>query len=172
MDASTADWIAAIGQAAGALFTAAAVGWAVFLARREGQWRREDQAERAAERADRDAAQARLITVEHRWEDYPEFAVRIRNGSIMPILDVQIAEVWNDGKRLDWTTHGDMFDASVIGAGEGLDWPVSIRRGNSRAGPPESGIDHVTVEFTDAGGLRWRRRDHEPPSRLIDPPTR
>ena len=53
-----ADWVAAIGQVARALFTAGTVIVGLWLAERESRWRRADQSERDAERGDREAAQA------------------------------------------------------------------------------------------------------------------
>jgi hypothetical protein len=98
--ANLADWVAAIGQAVGAVFTAAAVIVALWLAIREDRWRRADQAERDAERADRDAAQARLVAVESTYDHESRFTgvkfeitAKVLNGSTLPIFDVKIVDL-------------------------------------------------------------------------------
>lgn len=89
------------------MFTAAAVAVALWLALRESRWRKADQAECDTERADRDATQARLVTVElhYSYYDYGELStiVRIRNGSSLPILDIQIMRMRNEEQaELRW----------------------------------------------------------------------
>jgi chloramphenicol 3-O-phosphotransferase len=54
---SVPDWVSALGQVAGAVSTFTAVMVALWVARRDGRWRR-------AEQSDREAGQARLITAE------------------------------------------------------------------------------------------------------------
>jgi hypothetical protein len=178
VDASVADVVAAIGQAAGALFTAAAVIVALVLAAREGRWRRADEAERAAERADRDAAQARLVTVEPKYGDVHdphdvEIVLTVLNGSTLPIFDVKIVDVRNgDARDLRWTAdplsryEGQPLEAYVLPAAETYRLPIAFINPQDRGGR-----DRVTVEFTDAAGLRWRRQDNEAPQRVITPPT-
>jgi hypothetical protein len=175
---SVADWVAAIGQVAGALFTAAAVAVALWLAVRESRWRRADQAERDAERIDREAAQARLIAVEATYDYFSklakvEYAVKVLNGSSLPIFDVKIADVRNDdipdlGWRIDPLGYldGQPIEARVLPAGGSFGLPIGFVDTLGRAAYPD-GEDHVTVEFTDAAGLRWRRRNNEPPERAI-----
>jgi hypothetical protein len=59
--ASALDWISALGGAIGTLGAVAAVITAIWVARRDTLFQR-------AERADRDAAQARLVSTELRHE--------------------------------------------------------------------------------------------------------
>lgn len=174
-DASVADWVAAVGQVAGAVFTAVAVGVALHLARRDSKWRK-------AEQADRDAAQARLVAVE------PEYAIEyspiktmlnVLNGSMLPVLDVKIVEVVNadasDGHTWRIDSHGPMGDyfpteARVLASGATFTLPVEYVDSEGR--PVQlHGMDHVTFEFTDAAGFRWRRQDNDPPVRLLDEPS-
>lgn len=142
-----------------------------------------DQAERDAERADRDAAQARLVTVE---PTYPEtgycqeifIVVKVLNGSTLPILDVKLVDLCSDGApdhtwRFDDSgPMGDVFkiEARVLAAGESFHLPVAYVNRSGRSAVLTS-EDHVTIEFTDAVGLRWRRRDNEAPERVIVTPT-
>lgn len=177
----TPDWLAAWGQTAGAIGTAAAVGVALWLAFRESRWRRADQAERDAERADRDAAQARLVTVE---PTYPEvvyardlhIVIKIVNASLLPIFDVKVVDLSCDVApghtwRID-DSDGDGFkiEFRVLAAGEPFYLPVEYvdPAGRSTALMEAGGTDHVTIEFTDSVGLRWRRRDNDAPVRVIE----
>ncbi len=59
---NVADWISAIGQATGSLFTAVAVGVALWLAVRDRKWRRADAETAKAERKQLAVAQARLVS--------------------------------------------------------------------------------------------------------------
>src|SRR3954453_5266024 len=82
-----ADSIAAVGQVLGAIFTAATAAVVVWLGNRDRRWRLADQ-------ADRDAAQARLVTVdmESVAEDGRDVRdmVRITNSSAGPVLDARV----------------------------------------------------------------------------------
>jgi hypothetical protein len=165
------------------VFTAAAAGVAVWLAVREGRWRRADQAERDAERADQDAAQARLVTVEPTYDPFSDFrgvdyetTVKILNASTRPILDVKVTDVRNeDAADLGWKfdaigyLDGQPSEARVLPAGDTYKLPIGHVDASGKAVYP-GGEDHVTIEFTDAAGLRWRRREKEAPERAITTP--
>jgi hypothetical protein len=176
---SAADWVAAIGQVAGALFTAAAVAVALGLAVRESRWRRADQTEREAERSDRDAAQARLVAVEPTFNFFSDFGgvdyettAKVLNGSNLPIFDVKIVDVQSEDATVGWRIDpfgymdGEPIEARVLPAAGTFWLPIGFVDASSRAVYP-GGEAYVIVEFTDAAGLRWRRRNNEPPERVI-----
>src|SRR5215813_1834957 len=91
-----ANWIAAIGQALGALFTAAAIVVALGIARRDSRNRREEAAQRSL-------AQARLVRVggpPGTWTTGQteqgirhDLIFRFANHSDRPVLDVYF-EAW------------------------------------------------------------------------------
>jgi hypothetical protein len=158
----------------GAVATTAAVVVALWLGWRDRRWRREEQ-------ADRDAAQARLITADPEIDmvgggvDYT-IIIRILNGSPSPVFDVKVVGLRNDERPdLDWRVDtdprvfGDGFptEPRVIAAGQRFSLPVEYVDPETKASTYPPGADHVTIEFTDAHGLRWRRRDGEPPARLL-----
>lgn len=177
---NVADWTAAIGQSAGALFTAAAVGVAVWLGWRDRKWRREEQTDRDAERRDSQAAQARLVTVD--VEPFPDYSltsemVIVLNGSGAPITSVRIVEATNPvAPPKSWafdsdTAFGDAFtiEPRVIPAGERFLAPVYFR---GETGGAVASTEHtsVTGQLTDNAGLVWRRTDGDLPVRW-DPAT-
>jgi hypothetical protein len=93
-DPSMADWISAIGQAIGAIFTAFAVAVALWIARRDGRMRKSDEISRLR-------AQARLIKVTSvrlipgamNPDDANEpnyFILQLWNFSSRPIIDLSI----------------------------------------------------------------------------------
>jgi hypothetical protein len=177
---SVADWVAAIGQAVGALFTAAAVIVALWLAIREDRWRRADQAERDAERADRDAAQARLVTVE---PDYnrsasfpgPEIAAVVLNGSQLPIFDVRIVGLRAASEttsRWAWGSPDpdEMTIKPVLPAQERFVIQIAYVDERGTVDYRDTGEDVITIEFVDHAGLRWRRAGNALPERVLDTP--
>lgn len=175
---NVADWIAAIGQAAGAIFTAGAVAVAVWLGWRDRKWRREDEAASRAERADRDAAQARLVTVEpdygyNDW-DLNAFDVKVHNGSSDPIFDVKISQLVAEGQATHpWDFFWGPLDPGpehlrVLLGGKGFTWMVAYVDGRNRTVVLQ-GTDHITIDYVDAVGLRWQRTDHQPPRRVLEP---
>lgn len=175
------DIVSALGQAFGAIATAAAVIVALSLAIRERRWRRADQTAAAAERNDRDAAQARLVSINVEPMEYgydprgTTDVVTVLNGSGEPIHEVSIAEVSNPGAPPEsWdydlsTPLSDMFttEPRVIPAGEKFTLPIQFQGehgGLVVSFEPTS----VTIQFTDSRGLRWRRTDSNAPVRIID----
>lgn len=171
---NTADWIAAVGQAMGALFTAAAVGVAVWLGWRDRKWRREEQ-------TDRDAAQARLITVEASysddgWDDNLIFA-KIHNSSTAPVFDAEVVDIHIVGQegQHPWRVDFGPYDdgpriGRVVTPGGTFKVPMAYLD-EDRNAVIVPGVDRITFTFTDAAGLRWLRRDNDPPERLTEPPT-
>lgn len=71
-----------------------------MAALRKSRWRKTDQTERDAESANRDAAQARLVTIKapYAYSDYGEHraVARTRNGSSLPVMDVKIVSLRNE----------------------------------------------------------------------------
>lgn len=99
---SVANWVGAIGQWAGAVATLAAVIVALRLTRWE---RRRDR----AERRDREAAQARLVTITVRYTRSPEPSeqdfvpcVEITNHSEQPVHRPQIESISGARSRARW----------------------------------------------------------------------
>jgi hypothetical protein len=89
-DPNVADWISAIGQALGALFTAVAVGVALWIAHRDARQRRHEESEKSR-------AQARLILLPnlvrktvHERDDQIEYKADVLNVSERPIVDVTL----------------------------------------------------------------------------------
>jgi hypothetical protein len=148
------DWLSTVGETVGAVGTVAAVVVALWIANRDGRQRR-------AERADRDAGQARLISAELRRED-GRWWVRTTNHSIAPIFDCEVLEVRHAGgpSRLE----------PVPGA------PVVLHRlapnqTVDRAVAADGDLSDATVvlSFLDAAGLRWHREGVAAPRRIVDP---
>ncbi|MER5671928.1 hypothetical protein [Pseudonocardia alni] len=185
---TTADWVSAIGQATGSLFTAAAVAVALWLGVRDRRWRRADQAVADAERRDSEAAQARLVTIDvDTYYDYaltPEM-VTVLNGSTAPITSVSLVEVTNPEAAWGWdfdsdTPFGDGFtiEPRVIAAGEKFTVPIYFR-GEKGGSVASTELTSVTIQFTDVMGLVWRRTDAHLPVRwdpvgdraILDAPT-
>jgi hypothetical protein len=163
--------MAAIGQAVGAVFTAAAVAVALWLAIREGRWRR-------AEQADRDAAQARLVTVQadYRYPGHvegPLILLTIKNSSDKPVFDAKVSLV-RDINQPDfgWRFGGtgdpeEREYATVLSPGESFVVEVVFIGENRRVVYP-GGAAEYTITFTDALGLRWSRQDTQAAVRIID----
>ncbi|WP_344017980.1 hypothetical protein [Pseudonocardia kongjuensis] len=170
------DIVSAIGQAGGAVATAAAVIVALWLAIRERRWRRADLVAVAAERDDRDAAQARLITVACDFRDTltGSVSVTVRNESASPVFDVRIKKVESDDPDVvSWDYDFGQMDELYDVAPTVLSASAEIRAVawyHDGTGTPIRTFadDHATVQFTDSNGLRWTRRDTAAPVRLID----
>jgi hypothetical protein len=170
--ATTADWIAAWGQVGGAVGTTAAVGIAIWLALRESCWRKTEQ-------ADRDAAQARLLTIDtdyHSGGHSPfQIVVIIANNSSAPMLDVGIEAVRNlQEPGLGWGYGADdpeaTVRANVLVPGQRLVVEVVFIDEDKQQQWP-GGPNSVTVTYTDSSGLRWRRQDRQLPERILAKPS-
>lgn len=168
MGAEAAEWISAIGQGLGAIATAVAVIVALRIANRESRWRREDQ-------ADRDAAQARTVTVEPTYDPmtHPDtrMILRVLNGSRAPVFDVKVTEFVNVDRpdlrwKIDDRNEPIMIKAPVLAAGDVFVLPVSFIEANDQRVLPD-GEDFAIIEFTDAAGLQWRRRNNDAPVRVL-----
>lgn len=167
------DWLAGVGTV-GSLFFLAVHG------RRERRRRRADEQQGLAERRDRDAAQARLTTVELAWQYGPGFEamVVVHNHSAGPLLDVRVLLVDHGTipSHDESPPAGPTEEtASTIGPGEDRRFRLHPPR---RLPPPRDGDDAAAyqapgqtfgaqVEFTDTAGLRWQRTGSEQPQRVI-----
>lgn len=132
---TVADWIAAVGQAVGAIGTFVAVGVALWVA--------------LGDRADRRAAQARLVSV------------RVLDG------DRRIG-VWN-------RSEASIFDVELLDGAGGVHRPAA--RDAADTPPPWAEIPPgasrdvdadgmaPVATFTDRNGLRWRRHGTSTPVR-------
>ncbi|MFD0074299.1 hypothetical protein ACFVIY_17880 [Streptomyces sp. NPDC127166] len=144
--------------------TLGAVVVALFVAVNEGRRRRLDQ-------ADAEAAQARMVTV-HR----ESLGVRIVNHSTHPLLGLTVTEIVvkeADGRRLvPAINNGGPPTFDVMGPGAGVPLTLSHFKPEDEdqvdARKQLLATDHVccTYQFTDAQGLRWKRKDLEQPERL------
>ena len=89
--------------------------------------------------------------------------MKILNASTRPILDVKVTDVRNeDAADLGWKfdaigyLDGHPSEARVLTAGDTYKLLIGHVDASGKAVYP-GGEDHVTIEFTDAAGLRWRR---------------
>lgn len=164
--------IAAIGQAAGAVATAAAVIVALWLGIRDRRWRTADQ-------HDQRAAQARLITVgtSHIGDEYTSdttFLVTVTNDSEALIRGITLTGLGHEGHRPRYVhdVHSEpaeyyLHTPNVLRPGEIWRQPVYFT-GAKKEPIHRSGPIETTVEFVDAAGLRWRRVDANEPTRVIE----
>ncbi len=171
-EASAADWLAAWGQIGGAVGTVATLSVAIWLARRDSRWRK-------AEQADRDIAQARMLTVD---TDYSyggsspyQAIVIIANNSNQPLFEVKIESFRSASEPgLKWRFGAIDPDtpvsANVLRPDRQLVVDVEFVDDNNKQQWP-GGTDSTTVTYMDSSGLRWRRVDRELPVRIIDEPT-
>lgn len=171
-----ADWLAAWGQIGGAVGTVATLCVAIWLARRDNRWRR-------AEQADRDAAQARLITVEldYYYPGYvegPKIVAKMVNSSSQPVHEAKVDLLRNIAKpHLRWRYDDDGDDpelkvwANVLNPGEKFRVGVEFFEPGSYRTTYVGGGSDVTITFTDANGFRWSRKNSEAPRRIVDQPS-
>ena len=146
------DWWADSAGWATALGTIGATVTALTLA-----WRTRQDA--AAERADRDAAQARQVVL----RDLPGTSMRITNFSVAPILYVQVQHIWlmdMDSLRpveqlLGQLQGGDPRGVCIVlPPQESVIVDVITQTG----APAPGGGYALTIRFTDSAGLDWERR--------------
>ncbi|GAA3937286.1 hypothetical protein [Actinoplanes auranticolor] len=163
---SVTDWMQGWGSLLGVLMSSVAVIFTGWLLRHEIRVRRE-------EKADSDAAQARLIVGQiSNWDgDEPNAKMsgpitrlqwELKNYSGAPIFDLRV-------------TVADRWDSHTYGAAiesEDREWitchpPIRCDPGTV-FDPREV---EVQIEFTDASGLRWARSVGESPKRVIFHPA-
>ncbi|WP_445184568.1 hypothetical protein ACTXG6_40350 [Pseudonocardia sp. Cha107L01] len=171
-----ADWIAGIGQAAGAVGTFVAVVVALGAGRRAQRLRDED-------RADRDAAQARMISVHVVDRFSPdavptnirtsehEQTISIRNDSLEPVfragvIDMRLADEPQDGRHR-WELVPNLAQTArrqVIEPGGSAKFDVRYFDSAGEIAWPEGDMI-VSIEFRDSRGLVWRRDNDDEPVR-------
>lgn len=159
-----ADWIAAVGQVAGAIFTAAAVVAALWIALHDAKRQRDADAQRRDEDLDRDhrraISQARLVHIS--WPDYVGYKnssrttidqLSITNRSDRPILDASM-EIWTDRDCLDrsapFQSHAKML---LPGKTTEIRPPCTDGTQQDRATRPITRA--WRVHWTDADGRHW-----------------
>jgi hypothetical protein len=155
LGASALDWIRAVGQVAGALGTLAAVAVALWVARRDGQRLR-------AEQADRDASQARLVTADVHRED-GRWWVRTTNHSSAPVYSVEVVaarHARDAGESAVEAVPGAPAVLDALAAGETRDRALA-----DGGGDPSDGL--VVLRYVDSAGLRWQRAGAAQPERLL-----
>ena len=138
-----ADWVAAIGQIAGAAFTLAAVVVALVIALRDERRRQQD-------RDDYARAQARLVLTGgpgSREEDGSRLTIfAFTNHGERPVLDVY-AELWPSGTRLD--DRPSAVHARIVLPGQDL--PMKLRCPSNAP----TAVAAWRIRWTDADGRQW-----------------
>jgi hypothetical protein len=157
------------GSLLGVLMSTVAVIFTGWLLRHEIKVRRE-------EKADADAAQARLVVASVVGEEmsgrdpntgHPVGAMvgvrwRLRNHSQAPIFNLFVwVDEWQDD--MHWA---DVIEDEAEGTAK-CDPPLPF---DSYPYDPRESV--VRIEFTDAAGLRWTRTMGEPPERVVSRPVR
>lgn len=164
---SVTDWMQGWGSIVSLAVSTGALVFTGWLLRHEIRVRRE-------EKADADAAQARLVVAhivgaEMSGADHDTgrqvgsmvgVKWRVKNHSQAPIFDLFISIDGWEGNR--W---GEVIEDEASGTVK-CNPPLPF---DSYPYDPREAL--VKVEFTDAAGLRWTRRMGEPPERLIFLPT-
>lgn len=178
VDLSNPDWLSAIGQAGGTAIAAVAALIAVYVARAEARARRADQ-------NDREAAQARQIlavftTVEPGSGSGSAMEITNYSGEVLTMVEAVAVEARElpDGYRAQWigSPLSDPHIARIVRPGGSfvveyeIVWRAPSGHVDESAGPPTLPPIRfwiMTVEFTDARGLRWRRVGNGPPVRVL-----
>jgi hypothetical protein len=154
------DWVAAVGQAAGAVFTACAVAAALGIAGNESRSRRTENMRRSL-------AQARLVLAPPPTDPVDagqssdgfrhEVFFKVENFSDRPILGV-VAEVWDKAGEGHWTTK-----TSMVLPGRPVSLPL-------RAVTKSSGLKlgAWSIRWTDADGAGWCINDKTGPFRYVE----
>jgi hypothetical protein len=144
-----ADWIAAIGQAIGAVFTALAVAVALWIASKDRRNQKSDELRQAH-------AQARLTVVgwpsmaKADFGDGWELRITIHNHGDRSILAVNF-EAWTGSTGLD-ALPNVRIHAKVLVAGDSLRWRTGVK---GASGPAEPRMSRWRVRWTDADGRCW-----------------
>jgi hypothetical protein len=142
-DATTVDWVAAIGQVAGAMFTALAVAVALGIAIHDSRRQRREAETRAL-------AQARHVLVggtgERHEDEYHQLYIYFTNHSSNPIFEVY-AEAWLDDMPVTEPPAAVMTEIVQPGGPEGGLFMLNIGR--------EFKVRAWRVRWTDADGRQW-----------------
>ncbi|WP_154814917.1 hypothetical protein [Actinophytocola xinjiangensis] len=154
-EATAADWIAAIGQAVGAVFTAAAVAVALWIALSDR--RRQTRAD--SEKSWREARMVRVggtgvREVGHDENGYQyELMIYFTNYSEQPIFDVH-AEVWPSGTAVDkqpsWAVQSE-----IVQPGEPAEPKRYFMMKVSTPTPPPLALTAWRLRWSDAAGHQW-----------------
>lgn len=160
------DWLAAIGTVG----SFGLVGWGLL---REVRLRRVEDSRAAAERRDAEAGSARLVTalahgvrLNAGRTAIVAIMFSIRNGSTGPIFDVEPGFLIPDESgahtkelAVTWvrTEHFSRLDAH-----EEVEFDI-----HPQAQLLEDPRGVTVITFTDERGLRWRRVDHQQPTRVL-----
>jgi hypothetical protein len=163
------DWWSDSAAWASAIGTIAATSTALVVALRAWRDTEAERKARDAERADRDAAQARLIVVSS-----PNGAsIEVSNFSTAPILHVEVQHVWRMSS--DATRPVEQYQARLRGGDSRKVWTVLAPQESKTVdivSQDSNGIPRgnyaLTIRFTDAAGLDWERTGNDPPRRLIN----
>jgi hypothetical protein len=149
--ATTADWVAAIGQVAGAVFTALAVAVALWIALADARRRRNDDETRVWTRA-------RMVLVhgtgvrsssqdEHGF--HHELLIYFTNHSDQPIFDVY-AEAWPGGHSLEQQPRWAVA-SKIVKPGE----PEEFFMMKVTTKEPSFSLAAWRVRWTDVDGHQW-----------------
>ena len=171
--AELASWVSAISTSAA---TIAALGLAVWEIRRA-----------AAERRDREAAQARRVTI---TVPRRSRSVDITNYSDQPVHQPQIVSMGDPPPRvrLGGFERASDKSSSTAASSSTTEYAEVLPPGKTHRvlfdyldadGQPTDGsavakhvdAENVTIAFTDTSGLRWRRTGSGEPIRLLLQPT-
>ncbi|WP_431905570.1 hypothetical protein [Micromonospora carbonacea] len=159
------DWMQAWGSLAGLVMSTAAVIFTGLLFRHEIRVRREEQ-------RDNEAAQARLVVTHpvrfsrNSLEKGRQWALTHAYGTIdnysgAPVLNVAV-RVIKQGEAVG------IEDAKFPVLADNVQWGVELVKPIDRGKEDPLPEDHLPeIEFTDAGGLRWKRLGNDLPVRVL-----
>jgi hypothetical protein len=164
------EWLQIAG-AVGSLISALGVVIAIFVVIRDGRRFSRDESRREDEAKSRLAEQARLVAVLPVMRGRHDLDVGVINHSAAPVFDLHIRTPRLSDER--FTPHhggkraGTQLNLQMLpphGA-----HPVAFRVMGSGAVPPNDiSVIEAEIEFTDANGVRWRRRNTSPPEMITD----
>lgn len=165
---SVADWIAAIGQAVGAIGTFAAVVVALVIARRDGRRLKREQRQR-------EASQARMITTrtELHWEEIEDggsSAIIVRNNSNQAISSLTVRKAKVDGPNIQWFPDDEAGGGlAMLGPGDSAHFNGSWRTVDDAGDEPPTA--NTLIRFVDASGIWWDRVNNSEPRRSYPEPV-
>lgn len=157
------DWLGGVGS----ILAFAGFGLALW---REVRLRRRDDAARAAEAADAQAAQARLVftTIPHGHDT--QVRTGVHNASTGPVFVVEVKLFRGPRDAMRPAKVGrDVPIDSLPPGGERDVWLTLVSGEEPPLGDGEE--FWLRLEFTDAAGLRWRRVDNGQPVRVLADPS-